>query len=75
MDKDVAKVIENNQDVVDFIRKQLDEEPDLSEEELRQRTIKDMDIDTWRNVAPRMIIFKILICAARKGKEGRKTVG
>ena len=66
MDKDIARIIKNNKDVVDFIAEQLAEEPDLKTAEIKDRVYKEFG---FQRFATKTIIMQILIFAGKREAE------
>ncbi|MHC4748266.1 MAG: hypothetical protein ACYTFW_00185 [Planctomycetota bacterium] len=65
MDKDIVRVINKNIDVIEFIREQLREEPDLKEPEIKNRIYEEFGFDRFRK---KTIVVQVLIAAAREAK-------
>lgn len=65
MDKDIVRVINKNIDVIEFIREQWEEEPELKEQELKNRLYKEFGYDRFRG---KTLVVQILIAAAREAK-------
>lgn len=74
MDKDIARIVKRNTDVIDFIREMLVEEPDLSTQEIKDRVYKEF---TYGRFAKQSIIVQLLITKAREndGKEKESNKG
>lgn len=62
MDKDIARMLKNNSDVVDYIVEQLTEEPDLKTAEIKDRAYKEFG---YARFAQKTIIMQMLVRAAR----------
>ena len=66
MDKDMARVIKNNKDVVDYIAEQLTEEPNLKTAEIKDRVYKEFG---FQRFATKTIVVMVLIAAGRNRLE------
>lgn len=64
MDKLIAKVIKNNKDVVDFLKEQLEENPELSTADLKERVYQEYK---YMRFAGKTVTLLALIGAAREG--------
>ena len=70
MDKDIARMLKNNSDVVDYIVEQLAEEPDLKTAEIKDRVYKKFG---FQRFAMKTIILQVLIRAGRNKKDKVKS--
>ena len=63
MNKDIERVVKNNRDVVDFVKKRLSEEPDIGIQALKDAIYKEFG---YQRFNPKTFIVAILMTAGRR---------